>query len=473
MTGLILFTLDKNTTPETCVTQQLAVRQQACVAEPADVFAVHFIHSATYLAGQPQVELLAFVMISNTSSLSPRIAVSIFPCSANRLDDVRLLPADTGMVNRYCRQHGLAWVTISSALLLDPAYIPKPWGQEIWYTGIEARGQACVRGENGSLPLPWVMEFLRHRLALVESEQLILLKVLDPLPDEDYGDLYFELHEQKQEVYVVTHVDEQAWPSGQGAIQLGFNPAVYGQYASIDVFKSAYYAAVERYEKTRRALDALLDQKKCEQGFAIDQPVAAFQLKLWIKELLQQTENKDLIVCEKELKKVMNSFIAQQPLKVGDVVAVPRLVPHALQHGVRVVEFQTPVYERKILSFGQKVLTQAHWDTKAALDLVDMNSEPSMPPMLLLNDDGVEVQRIVNFDEFEVRRIRLCGSHALEFERYCLVMVLDGELAYRNGSGSSILTVGDVALIPADSATAAQLNAPAPCLLLQALPKTI
>lgn len=473
MARLILFTLDKNTTPEAWVAQQLILRQRACAAELTDVFAVHFIHSAAYFLGHPQVELLAFVKIDDTSFLSPKISVSIFHCSPERLNDVSLLSGEPGAVNSYCYRHGFPWVTTSSALLLEPVYIPKPWGQEVWYTGVEARGQARVMGENGSLPLPWVMEFLRHRLALADSEQLILLKVLDPLPDEGYGDLYFELHEQKQEVYVVTHVDKQAWPSGQGAIQLGFNPAVYGQYASIDAFKLAYYSAVKKYEKTRRALDKLLDQKKREQGFPIDQPVAAYQLKSWIKELLQQPETKNLIGCEKELKQVMNSFVAHRPLTVGDVVAVPRLVPHALQHGVRVVEFQTPVYERKILSFGQKVLTQDYWDTKAALDLLDMSCEPLVPPMLLLDDDEVEVQRIVNFDEFEVRRIRLYGSYALEFERYCLLMVLDGELAFNNGSCSTTLAVGNVALVAGDSAAATRINTKAPCLLLQAIPKTV
>src|SRR5690606_8185161 len=157
-------------------------------------------------------------------------------------------------------------------------------------------------------------------------------------------------------------------------------------------------------------------------------------------------EYQHLIELEKEYKQAMNSFIALQPLAVGDVVTVPRLVPHALQHGVRVVEFQTPVYERKILSFGQKVLTQEHWDTVEALTLVDMAADTLIKPELLLESAAVQVQRIVNFDEFEVCRIRLCGQHELKFDRYCLLMLLEGDASLTWMESSLELGAGEVVL---------------------------
>src|SRR5690606_22769964 len=136
-----------------------------------------------------------------------------------------------------------------------------------------------------------------------------------------------ELHERKQEVYVVTHVDKSAWPDGCGAIQLGFSPDARKEYKTEVALKAAYGAAVKRYETVRRAIDALLDEKKQQQGMALSQPVAAHQLKLWINELSQVAEYQHLIELEKEYKQAMNSFIALQPLAVGDVVTVPRLVP--------------------------------------------------------------------------------------------------------------------------------------------------
>jgi hypothetical protein len=475
---LILHTLDSNTTPEAYVTQWLNAWQQLSIKTSVDVFAVHFVHSAHYLTGHPSLELLALVRINESLSIAhasptsyPDISITIFPSSPERISELEALCADAESVTRYCRQQRLPWVVISSPLLLDPVYIPKPWGQEIWYTGVEARGQARVSGKGGSLPLPWVMEFMQDRLGIAPLAQLILLKVLDPLAEEGYGDLYFELHEQKQEIYVVTHVDEHAWPDGRGAIQLGFNQAVLRQYATHDAFKAAYSAAVGSYEQTRRVIDGLLDKKKQQLGLALNEPVAAQQLMLWINELSQVDEYKELILREQKLKRDMNSFIAQYSLGVGDVVTVPRLVPHALQHGVRVVEFQTPVYERKILSFGQKVLTQEHWDTAEALSLADMGQESSVVPESSTPRDGVQIQRIVNFDEFEVHRIKLSGAYILEFKRYCLLIVLDGVVVINVGADSIKLSAGAVALIPANSPTPTWLNASPSCLLLQAIPR--
>jgi hypothetical protein len=170
---------------------------------------------------------------------------------------------------------------------------------------------------------------------------LTLLKILDPSSTPVLGDLYFELHEEKREVYVVTHIDREAWPDGVGYIRYGFAPERVGQFANEAEFRSAYLAAVQAYESVRRALDSL------PEGAEPD---------------------RELLALEPVLREGMNSFTGLRALRVGDVVEVPLLVPHALLHGVRTVEFQTPTYERKILSFAQKVLTQDHWDTTVGVE---------------------------------------------------------------------------------------------------------
>ena len=99
----------------------------------------------------------------------------------------------------------------------------------------------------------------------------------------------------------------------------------------------------------------------------------------------------------------MEAFTELQPLTTGDVVRVPTWTPHALQHGVRVVEFQTQTYERYIVSFAQKVLTQAHWDTERAV--AQMHLDP--PPEPRFEDVGPGAERIARFDEFNVWRVQL------------------------------------------------------------------
>jgi len=212
-----------------------------------------------------------------------------------------------------------------------------------------------------------------------------------------------------------------------------------------------------------------LDEKKVELGIAPNQPAATSQLIHWINELSQHHENKALLAKETELRQAMNSYVAHHPLAVGDVVTVPRLVPHALQHGVRVIEFQTPVYERKILSFAQKVLTQTHWDTEVALGLVDMDFAQLQRPECLNDDPQLLVERIVNFEDFEVLRIQLDGSYLLSSNDYSVLMIVQGSLSLNAAGKTNCFETGQALLIPkAENNWSVSSNAP--CIFLLASP---
>ena len=105
------------------------------------------------------------------------------------------------------------------------------------------------------------------------------------VPEEVFGDLYFELHEEKQEVYVVTHVDEQAWPAGVGGIRFGFDEAVRQNYTSDFEFKKAFADAVSAYEQVRHEIDRQMDVMRVEEGVAINDAVMAKQTKAWLKRI--------------------------------------------------------------------------------------------------------------------------------------------------------------------------------------------
>lgn len=333
--------------------------------------------------------------------------------------------------------------SLSSPLRLDRVPIPKPWGQEIWYTGVEERGVCGLAPETGdAVPLPWVLDTLAPWLT-GNHRELVLLKILDPLPAPVWGDLYFELHEEKREVYVVTHVDETAWPDGTGAIRFGFDPERRKRYSSDADFKAAYRASVAAYESVRRTIDAQLDIRREEAGIALDAPVSPSQLMAW-----QATLDGQLLQQEESLRLEMEAFTHFKPLRVGDVVKVPCYTPHALQHGVRTVEFQTPVYERKILSFAQKVLTQQHWDTDDGVVLMALEPEAEAPFSVCFQDDQVLIERIVDFADFEVERWMLQpgASHDIDLDgSYALVMVVAGELVV----GDCLLLPEQACLLPA------------------------
>ncbi len=302
---------------------------------------------------------------------------------------------------------------------LVPVYIPKPWGQEIWYTGMEARGESRVQLGDAELNLSDYLQ--SNPTALSNDTDVLLLKVLDPKPDEVLGDLYFEVHEQKQEVYIVTHIDPQAWPDGRGGIRFGMNQAKRREYANDDEFRAAYLTAVQNYETIRRQID--------EQNANID----AAQ--------------------ESAARLAMDTFAEVRALRVGDVVRVPTWTPHSLMHGVRVVEFQTPTYERFIISFAQQVVTQNHWDSPHAITHMHLDQ----PSVEVFEQVQPGTERIARFDDFNVWRIDVSASGPLRLPQhipYAVCMCLTDS----NQVGNLELGAEQACFIPRDAVAGATLR---------------
>jgi hypothetical protein len=292
-------------------------------------------------------------------------------------------------------------------LRLEVLKIPKPWGYEGWYTGVEKRGVVKVTDDFGKTELPCALTLFKKQMLAGHSESLILLKTLNPVAEEAVGDLYFELHEKKWEVYVVTEIDNTAWPSGTGIIKAGLCPEKIEKYQQnhgnewttklLHDFKSA----VGEYEVIRRQIDDSQDQIT--------------------KEMLAQ---------ELELRENASDFVGDLPVKVGDIISFPVLQIHSLRHGIKVIEFQTPHYERLILMFAQKVLTQNHWDTEEAIN--KMQADVYHPPKLecIQKSTGLAVERFNEFPQFAFDRICLEPNNSFKDQldgKYHLLIVISGQ----------------------------------------------
>lgn len=449
----------------------LRVDDFARSGEVSSCFVFSYTFEQYYLPESPRLDLLACVALSRVDGKVVAHAAVVEATETARAGLESLTPTPEA-VKGYVDSLGAAWVDLFKALVLKPIAIAKPWGQEIWYTGIEERGQSLVLGDGGGeTPLPWMLSLAPNLFAGGCEQALCLLKILDPLPDEVYGDLYFEMHEKKREVYVVTHIDEKAWPDGKGGIRFGFNQALRAELGD-DAFTKAYFAAVKAYEEVRREIDVSFDERREKLGVGNNEPVAASVLKEWHAQLPVSLQEQELL-----RRRSMESFTAVKELVLGDVVKVPCLTPHSLQHGVRTIEFQTPVYERKILSFAQKVLTQAHWDTEDALELMSLAEPRDEVLPVLAESQGYCVEQVVRFDDFEVLRVSLQAESACDLEmflsgvNYALFMPVSGQptLSGQALSPESALLLGRGLL--AQRAGAHQLQASAqPVTLLLALP---
>ena len=373
------------------------------------------------------------------------------------LEWLSLIVPETKKPLEVIAQHfGAAVVSPQETMRLDVLQIPKPWGYEGWYTGVEKRGVALIHDRFGRTELPYALGLFPEPLLNGADEQLILLKTLNPVREEVLGDLYLEMHEKKWEVYVVTALDPQAWPSGKGEILAGLNPEVisryrerYGENWSEPCLRD-FQEQIREYEIIRRELDQLLDRLKQEVGLSESKAISPEQ----ITELEQKLPD-DLRKEEKELRQKAYAYIGRVSVEVGDVVTFPALQVHSLQHGIRVIEFQTPHYERLIVMFAQKVLTQNHWDTDRAMDLI--NTEPyRLPvPQLFMEEGGYLEERIVDFPDFSSERIRMDENISRKFQcegRYHLIICVKGKLSLESQSGSNLeLLPEEAVFLPASS----------------------
>ncbi|MFT7382721.1 MAG: hypothetical protein ACI90G_000296 [Urechidicola sp.] len=310
-------------------------------------------------------------------------------------------------------------LNLSRPLDLEPVTITKPWGEEIWYTGIEARGVCAAEG----IPLPWLIALSPQSVLGLDHRDPILLKILAPFSQVRYGDLYLELHEQKIEVYVVTRIDSDAWPSGKGQIRFGFNPAMVDAFPNEAAFRQAYLDCVNDYREIRQRIDAQLDHIKSAAGYRPDAMVTPEIMESW-RQQLDQTLNGD----EAGQLAAMNAFTALHSVGVGSVIQVEPLTPHSLQHGVRVIEFQSPHYERYILSFAQKVMTQNHWDSEAAIGRAHLRAKLAPSKVPIISHKDCTVDQIVNFAEFEVHSVWLApgAKHTLQIMHYAVLIGVEG-----------------------------------------------
>lgn len=403
----------------------------ATSSRDSEAFALDYHFVQEYLPGAPEQRLLAVILLEKDGD-GIRVSCSVSAYEDSLVRGLNCLRAERRAVQDWSRDHGCIWLHLDRPIALQPVQIPKPWGQEIWYTGIEERGQSRVADDRGrEIPLPWLLslcsrQVLGEDIGGKNKGELILLKILDPLPEPVFGDLYFEMHEEKREVYVVTHVDERAWPRGVGGIRFGFSQDKRASLSDDEAFKEAYLSAVTAYRAVREKIDAHLDVCRERDGIALDAPVAPATLRHWLAEVPASLREE-----EASLRASMESFIHVDPLQVGDVVKVPCFTPHSLLHGVRTVEFQTPVYERKILSFAQKVLTQKHWDTAAALERISLDPPERVQLPVIASGAGYRVEEVAVFEDFRVERIHLEPGAECRLDtagRYSLLMGVAGDL---------------------------------------------
>ncbi|MBC8259865.1 MAG: hypothetical protein H8E38_12670 [SAR324 cluster bacterium] len=346
-----------------------------------------------------------------------------------------------------------AIINADHPLQLEVLNIQKPWGYEGWYTGVEKRGVVKVTTESGKTELPYALSLFKKDQLAAYPEELILLKTLNPVADDVVGDLYYEMHEKKWEVYVVTEIDRIAWPSGTGIIKAGLNPQKIGEYQDThgeqwqEQLLNDFRLAIQQYENIRRQIDDSTTETTTELS----------QKELYLRESAAD-------------------FVGDLTVNVGDIVSFPAFQMHSLRHGIKVVEFQTPHYERLILMFGQKVLTQDSWDTEEALNKMQTCIYQAPELECLQQATGMLVERFVDFPDFTADRISLAPNKSWKDnlkDKYQLLIIISSQACIIPENGKPIFLEPEQALfLPAGMKSYSLENTgDSPLICLKSMPK--
>lgn len=224
------------------------------------------------------------------------------------------------------------------------------------------------RGESGVCTTSGVEPLSQYLGERGRTKPVILLKTLQATT----GNLYLEVHETKSEVYIVDRI------VGSGRMLLGPRPDVLARLGEA-AFRAAVRQAAGQAEAGEVAIDAV------------------------------------------------QSFMNPVDLRPGDAVTIPLRVPHSLLQGVDAIEFQTPVFERKILAASQTVVTQQGWDIDAAVAAMDLAVQPSVESS---EGDGIRV--IARAPDFAVTRYRLASGGSFGVPPWSLGWVVRGEMRCRD-----------------------------------------
>ena len=115
------------------------------------------------------------------------------------------------------------------------------------------------------------------------------------------------------------------------------------------------------------------------------------------------------------------------------------------------VEFQTPSYERFIISAAQRVLTQNGWDSRRAIENMLLDA----PQSERFETVAAGIDRVARFEDFGVWRAELERNETVPLPAdvpFALAVCLTGELELNGPTRALVLGPGEAAFIPARSA---------------------
>ncbi len=225
-------------------------------------------------------------------------------------------------------------------LYLKPYKEPKVWGVggigEYWYGAEEGEKSSLASLEGRTAPMIDVLngtaeEILGEKAIKKFGRLFPLVKILTPK-----GRLSVQFHEKKNELWIVTGVDETL-AGGEAKLIVGFSKEALDKYGE-EVTKK-YGEALDVYAKKLNTLiDILEESASGKKALEREKNAIAAAEVLGGKD----TKSGEALSALENAKGTLETFYNYRTVKVGDVVPVPARTLHALGAGIEVVEPQIP-----------------------------------------------------------------------------------------------------------------------------------
>jgi mannose-6-phosphate isomerase class I len=321
-------------------------------------------------------------------------------------------------------------------IYLKPYAEPKVWGVggigEYWY-GAESGDKSSIAVIDGAgVPMAKIVESIPEEVLgkdVVASfgKSLPLVKILTPK-----GRLSVQFHDAKNELWVVTGIDE-AMISGTPKIIIGFNEKMIQEYG--DQVKDKYKVSLETYGHALNVLIAELEQNGQVSVLNETCDVIAAAKKLKEGNVIVSGLLKTLL----EAEKALDEFYNYVEVQIGDVIPVPQGTLHALGAGIEVVEPQI-AGPTQSLEDGSTYPVRYYFPGYPAegagkqLDLDRINETNTTvweteEPVMVASSDGAKIERLPGGFE----------DKGMEVDR--ITMNVDAELEYNTVKSYHILTV--------------------------------
>jgi pseudouridine synthase len=372
------------------------------------------------------------------------------------------LPKDSAELLDYISDaKGIPVIEPDKPIILSEGVLSKAWGAEIPFTMIEGRYVADVTDARGTKKskLPDVLKLFPGSFGVDPEKNLVLLKLLKPGSQPRVSDLYLEVHWEKYELYVVTAIDENAWPEGKARIVCGLNAQLVAEYkarygeAWREKYKQDFRAASDRYKD--EIYEEYTSKAPKDKSFndVIDKPE---------KTLRDEIERKEIA-----LRDAVYNFAGYKEVSVGDVLVFPRGTVHSLRHGIEVAEVLSFHYERGILVPTLQPVTsfEGIWFTDTAFAVMEMSA---YAPAEFKTVGGIPgqyaIEHLATFplrnQYFTTERISLekdagiCDNtvSANSGKSYHLLMAIKGSLEISSPSGWKVeLATKKAVIIPANN----------------------